>query len=50
MITFDFNVSHLLDEIFTMKKILSQLISQRKIIIPLGNIIFLLIFKKSYFP
>lgn len=33
MITFDFNVSHLLGEIFTMKKILSQVISQRKIII-----------------
>lgn len=32
MITFDFNVSHLLGEIFTMKKILSQVISQRKII------------------
>lgn len=31
MITFDFNVSHLLGEIFTMKK--SQVISQRKIII-----------------
>lgn len=34
MITFDFNVSHLLGEIFTMKKntVLSQVISQRKII------------------